>query len=79
MSWCAGLALAGVLAACGPSAAGRAGDLGQPAPVGGWWGAVIEVPGLVPGLAALTKGGYAQVNSVSCTSAGSCVAGGSTR
>ena len=38
----------------------------------GRWGQAIEVPGL----AALNKGGYAEVNSVSCGSAGSCAAGG---
>ena len=39
----------------------------------GSWGAAIEVPGL----AALNTGGDARVNSVSCGSAGDCVAGGS--
>jgi hypothetical protein len=38
----------------------------------GTWGAVTEVPGT----AALNKGGGAQINSVSCTSAGNCSAGG---
>jgi hypothetical protein len=38
----------------------------------GRWGKATGVPGL----AALNKGGYAQVNSVACTSAGNCVAGG---
>ena len=38
----------------------------------GRWGTAIEVPGL----AALNTGGYAEVNSVSCGSAGSCAAGG---
>jgi hypothetical protein len=38
----------------------------------GWWGNAIEVPGS----AALNTGGYAQVMSVSCTSAGYCAAGG---
>ena len=38
----------------------------------GRWGTAIEVPGL----AALNTGGYAEVNSVSCASAGSCAAGG---
>jgi hypothetical protein len=38
----------------------------------GVWGTAIEVPGL----AALDKGGAAQVNAVSCVSAGDCVAGG---
>ena len=39
----------------------------------GRWSKAIEVPGL----AALNKGGNAQVISVSCASAGSCAAGGS--
>jgi len=38
----------------------------------GVWGQAIEVPGL----AALNKGGDAELNSVSCASAGSCAAGG---
>jgi hypothetical protein len=38
----------------------------------GRWGKAIEVPGL----AALNTGGQAQVNSVSCGSAGNCAAGG---
>ena len=38
----------------------------------GVWGKAITVPGLV----ALNKGGIAAVISVSCASAGSCVAGG---
>ena len=38
----------------------------------GRWGKAIEVPGL----AALNTGGYAEVVSVSCGSAGSCAAGG---
>jgi hypothetical protein len=41
----------------------------------GRWANAIEVPGS----AALNVGGNAQVNSVSCTSAGSCAAGGSYR
>ena len=39
----------------------------------GVWGQAIEVPGL----AALNKGGAAEVGSVSCASAGNCAAGGS--
>jgi len=39
----------------------------------GVWGKAIEVPGL----AALNKGGNAEVTSVSCGSAGNCAAGGS--
>lgn len=38
----------------------------------GKWGAATEVPGT----AAANAGGYAEVNSVSCPSAGTCVAGG---
>ena len=38
----------------------------------GRWGQAIEVPGL----GALNKDGYAEVNSVSCGSAGNCAAGG---
>jgi hypothetical protein len=38
----------------------------------GRWGRAVEVPGL----AALNKGGFAEVGSVSCTSAGRCAAGG---
>ena len=54
-------------------------DRGQNTPRGfvaserrGRWGTAIEVPGL----AALNRGGYADVNSVSCASAGNCAAGG---
>ena len=38
----------------------------------GVWGRAIEVPGL----GALNKGGYAEVSSVSCASAGNCAVGG---
>jgi hypothetical protein len=38
----------------------------------GVWGTAIKLPGL----AALNKGGFAKVNSVSCASAGNCAAGG---
>ena len=38
----------------------------------GRWGTAIEVPGL----GALNKGGFAEVNSVSCASPGNCAAGG---
>jgi hypothetical protein len=38
----------------------------------GWWGRAIEVPGS----AALNTGGYAQIESVSCTAAGYCAATG---
>src|SRR5215469_16364126 len=39
----------------------------------GRWGTAITMPGL----GTLNKGGFAQVNSVSCASAGNCAAGGS--
>src|ERR1017187_7459533 len=63
MTWCTGLALFGALAGCGQPPAARA---------AGSWGTAIEVPGL----GALNKGGSAQVNSVSCASAGNCAADG---
>ncbi len=67
MIWSAGLAVAGVLVACGQASAGVV--------AGGSWGRVIEVPGL----AALNtgKGGGAEVSAVSCGSPGNCAAGGS--
>jgi hypothetical protein len=40
--------------------------------VGGAWGTAVEVPGT----AALNQGGYAEIYSVSCASAGHCSAGG---
>ena len=40
--------------------------------VGGQWESAIEVPGS----AALNAGGHAEINSVSCASAGNCAAGG---
>lgn len=52
MAWCAGLALAGVLAGWGSSAAARV--------AGRSWGRVIAVAGL----AALNTGGGAEVDSV---------------
>jgi hypothetical protein len=58
-------------AAAGPSAY-RAGALARPAAAVGRWGKAIEVPGS----AALNKGGYAYVSSVSCASPGNCAAGG---
>jgi hypothetical protein len=70
--WCAGLALAGTLAAGGlaggvlPAAAVQ--TTGSP-------GRAIEVPGL----GALNKGGHAEVFQVSCASAGDCAAGGAYR
>ena len=61
------------LAGVGSAAAGThmaAG--GRAAALGGTWGTAIEVPGT----AALNQGGNAQVNSLSCASAGTCSAGG---
>ena len=69
MTWCTGLALAGVLAGCGLSAA----DQDRPS-VSGWWGRVIEVPG--PGALNTGKGGGPEVTAVSCASPGNCAAGG---
>jgi hypothetical protein len=60
-------AVAGGLAGGGAVPAARA-----VVPAAGSWGRAIEVPGL----GALNTGGDAQVTSVSCTSAGSCAAGG---
>src|SRR5262245_59263383 len=45
----------------------------QPAALAGTWHSAIEVPGT----AALNRDGLAEVDSVSCGSAGNCVAGGS--
>jgi hypothetical protein len=67
MTWCTGLALVGALAGCGQSAAAVQAATGT-------WRPAIEVPGL----GALNKGA-AEVTSVSCGSAGNCVAGGAYR
>jgi hypothetical protein len=65
------LAMAGLgsvlLAGAGPAVAG------VPSAGAGGWEKAIEVPGT----AALNKGGFAEVLSVSCAAAGSCAAGGS--
>ena len=66
VAWCTGLALVGALAGSGQSAAA--------VPAAASWRRAIEVPGL----GALNKG-EAEVISVSCGSAGNCVAGGSYR
>jgi len=58
-------------AACA-AAGGSVPAVSGAAPAAGSWGRAIEVPGL----GALNKGGQAQVNSVSCASAGNCAAGG---
>ena len=70
-TWCAGLALAGMLAGGGqtPAVVRTVGSHGAAI---GSWGKAIGVPGLV----ALNKGGDASVVSVSCASAGNCAAGG---
>jgi len=78
--------LAGAAAVCGagslavPGAAGtwavaatRGGTLAGVTREAGPWGRAIEVPGL----GALNKGGNASVFSVSCASAGNCMAVGS--
>ncbi|HEX2322792.1 MAG TPA: hypothetical protein VHJ18_27770 [Streptosporangiaceae bacterium] len=73
MTWCSGLALACVVAGCGPSSVAAAW-----AWAAGPWGRAIEVPGL----GALNKGADAidvsGVSSFSCASAGNCAAGGTT-
>jgi hypothetical protein len=76
------VAVAMLLAAGASFAVGRAdasalrlAAAGSPRSAGGTWGTAIEVPGT----AALNQGGYAQVASVSCRSAGNCSAGGTYR
>ncbi len=67
------LAVMAISAAAAGSAGGPAVRAARAAvPAAGLWGRAIEVPGL----GALNKGGYAQVTSLSCASAGSCAAGG---
>ena len=67
------VAVAVVAVAALVSGSARAGAATQAAlPGRSGWGAAIEVPGM----AALNRGGYAAVNSVSCGSAGNCGAGG---
>jgi hypothetical protein len=61
------------LAGASSAAAGtHMADGTRTAALGGTWGTAIEVPGT----AALNQGGNAQINSVSCGSAGNCSAGG---
>jgi hypothetical protein len=63
-------ALGGEVAVSSPSGNGN-----QPfvvSEVNGTWGEAIQVPGIAPAM----TGGTDQVNSVSCASAGNCVAGG---
>src|SRR5712692_2745876 len=55
-----------LLAGAGPAVAG------VPSAGAGGWDKAIEVPGT----AALDKGGFAEVESVSCAAAGGCAAGG---
>jgi len=67
------LAVVAVSAVAAGSAGGAAVGAARAAvPAAGLWGRAIEVPGL----GALNKGGYAQVTTLSCASAGSCAAGG---
>ena len=67
------VAVAVVAVAALVSGSARAGAATQAAlPGRSGWGVAIEVPGM----AALNRGGYAAVNSVSCGSAGNCGAGG---
>jgi len=68
--WCAALPAIGRAAQAGAARVARAG--GGRLAGAGTWQAAIEVPGL----GALSKGGNALVNSVSCASAGNCVVAG---
>lgn len=61
----------GLFAGAGAAAAGTRSATAQPAS-GGSWGTAQEVPGT----AALNTGGFAEITSVSCRSAGNCSAGG---
>jgi hypothetical protein len=61
----------GVTTGVRPPAAGDASATGAARPAGSWGRAIA-----VPGLAALSQGGGAEVSEVSCTSAGNCAAGG---
>ena len=63
-------AAAALMAGASPAAAQAA---GARAVSGGAWGTAREVTGL----AALNQGGFANITSVSCASAGNCTAGGS--
>jgi hypothetical protein len=74
MTWCAGVASAGSCLAGGTAGAGYVSDFhGFVAEeLNGQWARAAAVPGL----AALNKGGSADVSSVSCTSPGDCAAGG---
>ena len=65
MAGAAMLSCAAPVAVSGVAEAGLAGSAGT-VPRGGGWRAAIEVPGT----GALNKGGYAQVNSVSCARPG---------
>jgi hypothetical protein len=72
----AGAAAAALLATASPAAAQARAPASSPgdtrAASSGSWGTAEEVPGL----AALNTGGYAEIVSVSCASAGNCSAGG---
>ncbi len=62
----------GLLSSVSPAAAGARAAAGTGAVFAGTWGNAEEVPGI----AALNRDGNAEINSVSCGSAGSCSAGG---
>jgi hypothetical protein len=69
------MAVAGAAVWCAASLAVTAGPAAWAVARAGTWGTAIEVPGL----GSLDQGGAAQLNSVSCGSAGNCVAGGGYR
>jgi hypothetical protein len=75
-----GLILILALAAAASPSSARGAAAGTPAAAGaraaasgGTWGTAQQVPGI----AALNKGGFAEITSVSCAKAGDCSAGGS--
>jgi hypothetical protein len=78
--WPATVAAVAMILAAGASFATSRADAGvlrlavtgSPRSAGGTWGTAIEVPGI----AALNKGGDADIASVSCATAGNCSAGG---
>jgi hypothetical protein len=72
------LAVAGVVGLTGiaASAAAMAGTGKAVAPQAAALNGTWRTPREIPGTGALNKGGYAQVNSVSCSSPGNCTAGG---
>jgi hypothetical protein len=62
----------GVLASAGAASGGTVRSVRVADSAAGVWGRAVEMPGL----GALNQGGYAQVESVSCGSAGNCAVGG---